>query len=578
MHGADRSSWSFEDFDKLELLGSGGNADVHRARVDGHDRVVALKTPRMANYRTVDTDFFDSFVEEAKLWNQLDDHDNIVSVLDWGSDPMPWIALEYLEAGNLDDVVEDLSTAKRADLFEQLCEAVFHAHRHGITHGDLKPENVLLTRENGRLVPKIGDWGLATVLLEHSQSAEGLTLAYSAPEQVDPDKYGPTNDRTDIYQLGALGYELFTGRPPFQTDSTAALVSAILNDKPPAPSEIDPSLPLALDNALGKALSTNLDNRYESVLYLRDAVQQAVEGDENSPETVAEGTATPTVEQSGSVANSRLSTGSSVSATSRSDTASKEQPGSQGRERNDTHEPQAGQPDRASPGSHERVDDGPDGAVGRLYRWFHRPADELDFTPRGAVADIGFSFTYIRTTDSKALKQGLLVTLATLVGIGVPVSIGYGLDVIRATAVADESPPSVEWVGQFKRGLVLSLVGFAGLVVAVLPAGISPTEEGPLVALGALAMLGWFALLPAIVVGYGVTRSVRSAFGPYFLRRIIGLRYLGMLVGVSVVGLLAYFLFLLSVFTIVGIFFAPFVSLIAISAYIGRRYRDIDLA
>jgi tRNA A-37 threonylcarbamoyl transferase component Bud32 len=266
----------YDEFERLELLGSGGSADVHRSRVRTKEgeTVVALKTPRMSNYETVDTAFFKEFTEEAEIWNSIDGHENIVGVLDWGRKPHPWIALEYMNDGNLRQ--KDLSTWRAAEVLTDVASATHHAHRHGIAHTDLKPENILFNTDgDGSRRVKVADWGLARVLLDHSESVKGLTTNYSAPEQVDPVEYGGVDDRTDIYQTAAIAYEQFTGRPVFDYDSNAAVLNAIINKKPKPPSELNKELPAEVDDVLLKALSKDKADRQASVLYLRDEIQNA---------------------------------------------------------------------------------------------------------------------------------------------------------------------------------------------------------------------------------------------------------------------------------------------------------------
>lgn len=264
----------FEDFEKVDLIGTGGNADVHRARitVDGKEQTVALKTPRMHNYETVDTSFFDEFVREAETWSKIDDHENIVSVLDWGRKPHPWIALEHMDAGSLKG--KNMSFDRSVGTMSKVADAVQYAHRHGVSHSDLKPENILFKTENGREVVKVADWGLAKVLLDHSQSTEGLSPAYSAPEQFeDESRDAEDYQLIDIYQLGAVAYEVFTGKPPFE-GSVAIMVNKIINEDPEPPSSVNPSLPKEVDDVVMKAMAKNPQNRFETAVSFRNALQE----------------------------------------------------------------------------------------------------------------------------------------------------------------------------------------------------------------------------------------------------------------------------------------------------------------
>jgi serine/threonine protein kinase len=116
-------------------------------------------------------------------------------------------------------------------------------------------------------VPKVADRGLSKHLLEHSKSVEGMSPHYAAPGQFE-DEYGAADDITDVYQLGAVCYELFTGRPPFE-GRPAKVMNKMLNYEPTPPSEIA-DVPEQLDSIPLRALATEKDDRYESVLYLRD--------------------------------------------------------------------------------------------------------------------------------------------------------------------------------------------------------------------------------------------------------------------------------------------------------------------
>jgi serine/threonine protein kinase len=121
-------------------------------------------------------------------------------------------------------------------------------------------------------VPKVADWGLSKQLLEHSKSVDGMSPHYAAPEQFDTDVYGQTNNVTDVYQLGAVFYELFTGRPPFE-GQTFEVIDKIRNEEPTPPSQVA-DIPAEIDDILLTALATEKTDRYEDVLYLRDELQK----------------------------------------------------------------------------------------------------------------------------------------------------------------------------------------------------------------------------------------------------------------------------------------------------------------
>ena len=118
MGSTGRKDYSYQDSEEIELPGSGGNADVCKSRIthDDEEPTVGITAPRMSEYETVDTPFFDESIQEAELWAQIDDYENVISGFDWGQDPDPWIAIEYMDSGNLVTVGGELSPIERADL------------------------------------------------------------------------------------------------------------------------------------------------------------------------------------------------------------------------------------------------------------------------------------------------------------------------------------------------------------------------------------------------------------------------------------------------------------------------------
>jgi serine/threonine protein kinase len=260
---------------ETEPIGGGGNADVVRATLstaDG-DVTLAVKTPRLSG--TLHADAVERLLDEADTWDTLDDHHHVVGVVDYGSEPIPWIAMEYMDAGHLGARAGDLPLDRALWTALAVTKGVHHAHRRGVAHLDLKPANVLFRSVDGAWdVPKVADWGLSKHLLDHSASVEGLSPQYDAPEQFDDD-LGPADDITDVYQLGALFYELFTGRPPFEGNATQVM-RAVLDEQPAPPSEVA-DLPPALDDVLLTALATRKADRYDSVVYVRDALQELYE-------------------------------------------------------------------------------------------------------------------------------------------------------------------------------------------------------------------------------------------------------------------------------------------------------------
>jgi serine/threonine protein kinase len=264
-----RPSLTYEDITIGDPLGRGGNADVYyaTAATPQGDLELAVKEPRMGGGETLDTRVVERMMQEAETWEQLDGHDHVAGVVDYGSQPLPWIAMEYMDGGHLGERAGEMGTAQKLWTALSVTEGVYHAHNRGIAHRDLKPENILFRRVDGAWdVPKVADWGLSKHLLEHSKSRDGMTVEYAAPEQFSDSR--STDDRTDIYQLGAVFYELFTGQPPFEGEMFTVM-KQIENERPTPPSEIA-DVPDGLDEILLRALAKEPDDRYSDIVYLRD--------------------------------------------------------------------------------------------------------------------------------------------------------------------------------------------------------------------------------------------------------------------------------------------------------------------
>ncbi|GAB3319091.1 nucleotide exchange factor GrpE [Haloplanus salinarum] len=251
-----------------DRIGRGGRADVYEATVEGGNLTVALKEPRFSG--TLHAEIGERFVEEARTWAGLDDHDHVVGVVDWGERPVPWIAMEFMKGGDLSDRAGELSTTQALWTALATTRGVHHAHRHGVAHLDLKPANVLFRSvEDGWDVPKVADWGLSRRLLDGARERAEYTPTYAAPEQFDDDS--PVDTVTDVYQLGAICYELSTGRPPFRGDAGWPRT-----ERPAPPSDLA-DVPEAVDDVVLTALATEREDRYESTLYLRDALRDVLE-------------------------------------------------------------------------------------------------------------------------------------------------------------------------------------------------------------------------------------------------------------------------------------------------------------
>ncbi len=248
----------------MKKLGEGGMGIVYKARQVGLNRLVALKMIRTeGNLRP---DRFARFQIEAEAVAQLR-HPNIPMIFEIGKvSHWPFVSLELLEGGTLKDRLNGTPQAGRAaaELIATLAETIQAAHRVGIVHRDLKPSNILFSVEG---VPKITDFGLAKRLGSDSDQTESGQVmgspSYMAPEQAQgrAKDAGPT---ADVYSLGAVLYELLTGRPPFRGETPLATMHQVANDDPVPPSRLVPKVARDLETICLKCLEKNPHSRYES--------------------------------------------------------------------------------------------------------------------------------------------------------------------------------------------------------------------------------------------------------------------------------------------------------------------------
>jgi len=241
-----------ELYSDFQYIGEGGFARVYKAkRKDG--KVVALKIPK-----TLDPAVGRAFVREITNWLHLK-HPNIVELYDVNVLPVPYLEMEYCES-SLARLQKPLPVEEAALIVFNIAEGLKHAHSKKIVHRDLKPSNVLLKKG----LPKISDWGLSKVL-EESMSATttaSFTPYYAAPEQIDK-KYGHTDERTDIYQLGVIFYELVTGRLPFE-GTLSQVMMGILKDEPVPPSQLNPAA-REVEPIIMRMLAKRKEERYQSI-------------------------------------------------------------------------------------------------------------------------------------------------------------------------------------------------------------------------------------------------------------------------------------------------------------------------
>jgi TonB family protein len=248
-------------YEILRELGRGAMGVVFKARDPLIGRLVALKTIALAASES--EDLRQRFYREAQAAGGLQ-HPNIVTIYEMGEEAgVPFIAMEYLEGESLDAVLsknKQIPRAQKIGYLVQICRALSYAHQHGIVHRDIKPGNVVVTR--GGTV-KVVDFGIARIV-DTSKTQTGVvvgTLAYMSPQLLKGER---ADERSDIWAVGVLCYEMFAGQKPFDGNNHAALLLSILSDEPRALAEVSPDCPEELRVIVEKMLRKNAQERYQS--------------------------------------------------------------------------------------------------------------------------------------------------------------------------------------------------------------------------------------------------------------------------------------------------------------------------
>jgi serine/threonine-protein kinase len=259
-------------------------AEVYRARDLRLDRTVAIKTLRTDLAR--DQTFQARFRREAQSAASLN-NPSIVAVYDTGEDldvstgaPVPFIVMEYVDGRTVRDLLIEghrLLPERTLEIVSGVLRALEYSHQAGIVHRDIKPGNVMVTR-NGDI--KVMDFGIARAMSDNqatmTQTAQVIgTAQYLSPEQARGER---VDARSDLYSTGCLMYELLTGRPPFTGDSPVAIAYQHVRENPIPPSRLDPSLPSWADSIVLKAMAKSPNDRYQSAAEMNADIQRAASG------------------------------------------------------------------------------------------------------------------------------------------------------------------------------------------------------------------------------------------------------------------------------------------------------------
>ncbi|MBK9160594.1 MAG: serine/threonine protein kinase [Nitrosomonadales bacterium] len=251
-------------YEVLGELGQGAMGIVYKAKDPLIDRVVAIKTINLSLALDEKEEYEGRFYQEAKAAGRLN-HPNIVTIYDVGkSGDIAYIAMELLQGRELRDIMNDsgvLPVDQVLDIVMQVASGLSYAHEHEIVHRDIKPSNIMIIRD-GHV--KITDFGIARMESSAIRTQTGMVLGspkYMSPEQV----MGKVIDqRSDIFSLGVMLYEMLTGQAPFNGENVNAIMYQTLNAVPLPPSTLNPAVPEMVNFIVAKALAKGLEDRYQN--------------------------------------------------------------------------------------------------------------------------------------------------------------------------------------------------------------------------------------------------------------------------------------------------------------------------
>jgi serine/threonine-protein kinase len=257
-------------YEIIEKIGEGGMALVYKARCRLLNRYVAIKV--LKDEFVNDEEFIKKFRRESQAAASLS-HPNIVSIYDVGMERIDdhdvyYIVMEYIKGKTLKGLIKEkrkLSVEETIDYSIQIAEALEHAHKNHIVHRDIKPHNIMIT-EDGRV--KVTDFGIAraaTFSTVTNTSTVVGSVHYFSPEQARG-RY--TDEKSDIYSLGIVMYEMITGKVPFEGDSPISVALKHIQEEIVPPREIDSSIPVGLQNIILKCVKKNQIDRYSSATQL----------------------------------------------------------------------------------------------------------------------------------------------------------------------------------------------------------------------------------------------------------------------------------------------------------------------
>lgn len=261
-------------YELIEKIGGGGMALVYKAKCNLLNRFVAVKVlrPEFTN----DEEFVERFRIEAQSAASLS-HPNIVSIYDVGREENAhYIVMEYVDGVTLKEYIKNntkLEWKEAVNIAVQICSAIDHAHRKRIVHRDIKPHNILMTKDG---IAKVTDFGIARAVSSSTITMVGSTIGsvhYFSPEQA---RGGFTDEKSDLYSIGIALYEMVTGRVPFDGETPVAVALKHLQDVAEQPNNIDKEIPRGVNDIIMRAIEKEQSKRYQSASEMLEDLNKAL--------------------------------------------------------------------------------------------------------------------------------------------------------------------------------------------------------------------------------------------------------------------------------------------------------------
>jgi serine/threonine-protein kinase len=276
-------------YEVVRLLGQGGMAAVYEVRHLGLHSTHALKVLNADLARN--EDIRGRFLEEGRIQARMR-HPNIVQVTEIVTTPVAGLVMDYIEGPTLGELCRDrpLEPQLLLEVFLPVLDAIEEAHRKGVVHRDLKPDNIIVGRDNrGRFQPKVTDFGIAKVLVGESKDGKARTqagarmgtLLYMSPEQIRG--AAEVDARTDIFALGAILYEAVTGRVAFHASSDYDTMKRIVEGTYEPPERVIGGLPPVIAGCIRKALAVDPAERFQDCAAFREALEQVLDANPTVP-------------------------------------------------------------------------------------------------------------------------------------------------------------------------------------------------------------------------------------------------------------------------------------------------------